>query len=432
MDKKKILFKTAKTLVKATVEEVTKVDSQPQPPVVKEPSQSVTKKFSGVFSGAFSKIKPPIATEEQKNNPAQATIYKMQADQFISGQKVNRDVLKAFELYKKAAEFGDVESMNIVGNMYYNCEEIFLQDSENAFKWYLKAANLNHKNAMYNLANMYIKGEGTKKNPSEAIEWLKKSAELGDIESINELGEIFYEGKHIKQDRHEAFKWFRKSADANNAEGMRNLAMMYFNEGGTNNYQQALNYFRRAADLGNPDAMADISFMYQNGYFVKKDTDKAYHWLQRSAEGGSANGMFNYGIFKAQQKNYSEALDWLTSAYEKSDGVSAGQIAYNISRIYKKIGTDKSGFLTNLISDDNGDKELKKAEEWLAISKNLNYEPPKISSKSSKKSDSSIGIGDVIDGVAAIGEVAEGVVVVAGVIGYTIYGICSLIFDSGD
>ena len=85
--------------------------------------------------------------------------------------------------------------------------------------------------------------------------------------------------------------------------------------------------------------------------------------------------------------------------------------------------------MTNLISDDNGDKELKKAEEWLAISKNLNYEPPKISSK---KSDSSIGIGDVIDGVAAIGEVAEGVAAVAGVIGYAIYGICSLIFDSGD
>ena len=425
MDKKKILFKTAKTLVKSTVEELMKDDSKEN--LKQKENKSLSKKFS---DSLFSKIKMPNVeklpnAQEEKINPMQAAIYKKQADEFMSGQKVNRDVLKAFELYKKAAEFGDVESMNIVGNMYYNCEEIFLQDNENAFKWYQKAANLNHVNAMYNLANMYLKGEGVKKNSAEAIKYFQKAAELGDIASINKLGEIYYEGKEIKQDRHEAFKWFRKSADLGNAEGMRNLAMMYFNEGGTNNYQQALNYFKRAADLGNADAMADISFMYQNGFFVKKDLDKAYHWLKKAAENGSPNGMFNFGIYTAQQKNYYDALNWLSAAYEKSDGISAGQIAYNISRIYKKIGDDKSGFFTNLLSSDNGDAELKKAEEWLGISKKLKYDPP----KNPTKNNSSSGFGDVINGVGAIGELVEGTVIVAGVIGYTIYGICSLIFE---
>ena len=430
MNKLKLLGKAAKVLAPVVMEVVTDKDSKskeetPAPKVeesVKQGVSSALGKFSGALSGAVSKVNLPIPISDITNKTSlsaeEIAKRKTEAGKYMIGYGVDKDVLRAFEIYKQLAEAGDVDSMNIVGNMYYNCAEIFLEDNDNAFLWYSKAAKADHKEAMLNLANMYFKGEGTKKNVNEAVDWYSKAAEGGIAEAANILGNIYYKGDGIKQDRHEAFKWFRKSADAGNAEGMRNLGMMYFNEGGTNNYQQALKYFKKAAELNNADAMADIAFMYQNGYFVKKDTDKAYHWLQKSAEAGSANGMYNFGLLAVTHKRYSDALGWFIGAYDKSEGVTAGQIAYNISLIYRKFGNDKSDWLSSLTSSDNGDEDFRKADEWLNISKELKYKPPENVNQNSSGD-------DII--TAIVGGVAFGAVTA---IGLTVYGIFS--FLTGD
>ena len=180
------------------------------------------------------------------------------------------------------------------------------------------------------------------------------------------------------------------------SENLRKTGLEFFQKGGTTNFQQAMNYFKRSADLNNADAMADIALMYQNGYFVKQDSDKAFHWLKKSADNGSVNGMLNFGLIMATQNNYDDALKWLDKAYNKSEGLMKGKIAYNISLVYKKISDDKSSWISNLISDEEDD-DLKKSEEWLNISKKLNYEPPKTSNN-----DNSFDLGEVVAGIAEI------------------------------
>lgn len=48
------------------------------------------------------------------------------------------------------------------------------------FYWYSKAAANNHAGAFNNLADMYERGIGCKKNIKKALEYYKKSGELGD------------------------------------------------------------------------------------------------------------------------------------------------------------------------------------------------------------------------------------------------------------
>ena len=46
-------------------------------------------------------------------------------------------------------------------------------------RWFREGAERGHPQAQYNLANMYRKGLGVKKDPEEAGKWLRKAAKAG-------------------------------------------------------------------------------------------------------------------------------------------------------------------------------------------------------------------------------------------------------------
>ena len=57
-------------------------------------------------------------------------------------------------------------------NPYYNVSK--------KLYWYIKAANNNHASACNNLADIYERGDGCKKDIRKALELYKRAAELGD------------------------------------------------------------------------------------------------------------------------------------------------------------------------------------------------------------------------------------------------------------
>src|SRR5581483_8375290 len=82
---------------------------------------------------------------------------------------------KAFELYQKAADLGNASGMSQLGYCYqYGVGTI--ANKIRAFEIYEKASKYNSA-AQFNLALMYEKGDGIKKDIDRAIYWYKKSAE---------------------------------------------------------------------------------------------------------------------------------------------------------------------------------------------------------------------------------------------------------------
>jgi len=101
------------------------------------------------------------------------------AREYEEGEKFQKDLTKAFQMYLKSAKLGSITSMNTVANYYANgigCE----RDYENAFYWYLKAAENGNVLAMYTVANYYETGKGNKKNIDLALYWYKLSLEKGN------------------------------------------------------------------------------------------------------------------------------------------------------------------------------------------------------------------------------------------------------------
>lgn len=109
---------------------------------------------------------------------------------YDEGKGVKEDGAKAFEWYEKAAENGNVWSMNRLGELYirrldieYSLQFVYTPGSgellSEAFRWYKAAAEKGNKVAQYNLGGMYEHGKGTEKNLEEAVRWYKKSVEQG-------------------------------------------------------------------------------------------------------------------------------------------------------------------------------------------------------------------------------------------------------------
>jgi hypothetical protein len=96
---------------------------------------------------------------------------------------VKHNDTKAFKIFKKMAEEGDVRGEYNVGVMYLDATGVAQNDSE-ALKWLLRAAQhqktedsvLTIAQAQYFLGSMYAEGRGVPKNYPEAAKWFCNSA----------------------------------------------------------------------------------------------------------------------------------------------------------------------------------------------------------------------------------------------------------------
>jgi len=109
----------------------------------------------------------------------------------------------------------------------------------------------------------------------------------------------------------EMIQRFEKRIDVDDdAYAMHNLGCRYRNGeyGLSQSHAKALKLFLRAAELGHTDAYYSIARAYVMGTGVVVDMEKALHYWELAAMGGSAASRYNLGEFERQDGNYHRAL----------------------------------------------------------------------------------------------------------------------------
>ena len=171
---------------------------------------------------------------------------------------LKKDEATALKWYRKAADKGHAEAMNMVGLYYGEGRGGLEQDKTVALDWYRKAADKGHVAALYNIAVYYQNGlGGLKADKATALEWYRKAADKGHADAMNMIGRYYAEGwGWLEQNKAAALEWFHKAADKGNAVAMYNIAVYYQNGlGGLKaDKATALEWYRKAADKGNADA----------------------------------------------------------------------------------------------------------------------------------------------------------------------------------
>ncbi|GBB92463.1 hypothetical protein RclHR1_20090004 [Rhizophagus clarus] len=151
--------------------------------------------------------------------------------------------------------------------------------------------------------------------------------------------------------------------------------------------EKAFHWYQKAAKGGSVKVMRGLAVCYYNEEGTKKDLEKAFHWCQKAAESGSAKAMCGLAIHyyngKGTEKDLEKAFHWYEKAAENGSNVEA---MYNLSFHYyngkgmKKDlekafywhqkaaeGGDVEAMRGLAICYENGEgieKDLKKAFHW--------------------------------------------------------------------
>ena len=197
---------------------------------------------------------------------------------YEKGDGVSKDLTKAAELYRQAAEKGDAAGQFHLGTMYRDGDGV-AKDPAKAADWFTKSALQNNSDAENELGMVYQRGNGRPADAAEAVDWYRKSAEQGNPVAEYNLGWMYDTGTGVLQDATAAANWFRKAAEQGNAAAQFNLGWKYHAGNGVpKDTTIAVNWYRKAADQNNSMAQSELYYLYVDGSGVTKDLVEAYKW----------------------------------------------------------------------------------------------------------------------------------------------------------
>ncbi len=162
------------------------------------------------------------------------------ATAYFSGDGVEQDLKKAYELYSKAGE---------KGNFY----------------------------AYYDMAYMNYYGHGREKNLDLAIELFIKSSDLGDPEGAFHAGELLL---HEKGDAEKARDYLKLASERGSLGGKFEYGIFLFEQGEEGGIEEII----EAAKLGNGYAQLFLGDAYLKGEILEKDEGRGIDYLKQAAE----------------------------------------------------------------------------------------------------------------------------------------------------
>ncbi|WP_162148418.1 tetratricopeptide repeat protein [Asticcacaulis sp. YBE204] len=102
---------------------------------------------------------------------------------YDTGQGVKADPAQALYFYKEAAVRGHPDAQNAIGTYFYRGGSLLPKDAPVARKWFDIAARNGNADAMFNLAVMYMKGEGGAVDRVKAWAWFTLAGKVGHPDS---------------------------------------------------------------------------------------------------------------------------------------------------------------------------------------------------------------------------------------------------------
>jgi TPR repeat protein len=186
------------------------------------------------------------------------------AQKFYYGVGAPKNHHKAFKLYLKAAQIGNVDAMFIVGGMYMQGQGTPVNRSE-AFKWLYKAA-INHRSSKESeriIGQSFITGENVPQNYEEALYWFERAAKGGDATAQSELGVLYFNGKMLDIDYEKARHWFEIAARNNYPLAQYNMGILWYTGNGVPamNLVEAYAWFNLASSNGHNNGKVAKQFL---------------------------------------------------------------------------------------------------------------------------------------------------------------------------
>ena len=229
---------------------------------------------------------------------------------------------KAISFWELAADHGDADAMENLADCLMSGEGVE-KDLAKAEAWYVRASEAGNASATCALAACYYRGDFGQIDRKKAYEWSLKAAELGYGPAMLNLGIMYQEGEDVKRNVAKALAWFREAAGLGVADAMRELGRHYLSGDGVDeDKSEAEKWFVKAAETGDADAENTLAVLYYNGGFGKPDFAKSLEWIRKAANDGNPSAMINLGSMYGDgdaglDVDRKQAVKWFRKAAEK-------------------------------------------------------------------------------------------------------------------
>lgn len=159
--------------------------------------------------------RPKPDKKDNKNNAADGIRYAS-----------NGNYKKAVPLLRQAADNGDAQAQNLLGECYQKGNGVDINYVK-AVSYYRKAAEQGNADAQFNLSICYSRGiGGLSKDMRQAFNYCNRAANQGHASAQYNMGEFYRIGDVVPIDRAVAIGWYRKAAAQGNEHAKEKLMLM--------------------------------------------------------------------------------------------------------------------------------------------------------------------------------------------------------------
>lgn len=155
--------------------------------------------LAGIYRKHFKKRKLAQQWIDKAESCTDLESVKELACYYSEADAIKNHKEKAIKFYKKAADMGDEEAFNELGDLYLSIDEY-----DAAEHFYFEGAKIGNVAAMINFGTMMTYSPG---NFEHAKFWLTRAMQHGNIYAVKLLGDLYKEYKEFPK----ALRWYRKA-----------------------------------------------------------------------------------------------------------------------------------------------------------------------------------------------------------------------------
>ena len=217
---------------------------------------------------------------------------RVMAKMLYTGSGTTKDPTRAAELWQKSSDLGDPESAATFGKLLMEGVPGIEKDQALACKHLRRAAEAGDPECMQRLGNAYKDGTGVNVSMEEAINWFMRARQNGYVTpeqrqqqgaALYQQAVVFYTGQGVPRDVGKAIQLFVAAAQRGHPVAAGNLANFFlqglpFPGMEQPDYAESHQWAVRALQWGETDAAYTLGQIYEMGHGVPADHQLAMHW----------------------------------------------------------------------------------------------------------------------------------------------------------
>lgn len=213
--------------------------------------------------------------------------------QYLYGEGCPANTREAIDWFRTSAEGGHEKAAKNL-SIIYRTNEYVPVDMEASIHYAIMAAEATYPelDPLYDIADMYRKGEGVEKNPQKALELYKIVADNGNVDCMENVGVMYAHEEHgIPRDIEKAIEYFEKAARLGSEKAMYNLKLLYKEKYHDDHEQFYFSKIQSWADEGNISVLTELGILYHDGIGVEKDVEKGNAIIRSAADQGEPGAL---------------------------------------------------------------------------------------------------------------------------------------------